>query len=122
MIPILSRLQADRARLRLIYRKATGLLAAACVPGVAVAVATAPEITRLLFGEAWLPVDESFAWLGVAGLVQLICYSTGWLFIAQGRTRAMFRWGLYGSTVTCLGFFLACGWTGCAGWSSATRW
>ena len=110
MVPLLSRLQSDPARFRRAYIMAAGMVSLVSVPGVAVATACSEDLVRLLLGEAWLPAAGIFSWLGIAGLTQPIHNSTGWIFIAQGKTRQMFLWGLYASSMTVLSFVVGIQW------------
>ena len=48
---------------------------------------------------------ESFA-----GILQPIASTTGWLFVTQGRTFDMFRWGLIGSTLTVASIIVGLPW------------
>ena len=36
--------------------------------------------------------------------------STGWVFICQGKTKTMFRWGVYGSATTIAAFIVGLPW------------
>src|SRR5262249_18008690 len=53
----------------------------------------------LLLGRQWLPVSTIFQFLAMAGFVQPICGTTGWLFVTQGRTEHLIQWGLVGSSI-----------------------
>lgn len=110
MIPLLSRIQDDKARFRKIYMETNWLLAAVTAPGIAALTLTSAQVVGALFGERWLPVAPIFAWLGIASLTQPISNTTGWIFICQGKTRTMFRWGLYSSAVTVAAFVVGMQW------------
>jgi PST family polysaccharide transporter len=110
MIPLLSRVQEDKARFREIYLRTTWVLAFVTVPGIAALVLTSDQVVDLLFGPKWHEVAPIFAWLGIAGLVQTASNTTGWIFICQGRTRTMFRWGIYSSAVTIAAFLVGLPW------------
>ncbi|PRD44712.1 lipopolysaccharide biosynthesis protein [Phyllobacterium phragmitis] len=110
MIPLLSRVQDDKARFRDIYMRTNWLLAAVTIPGIAALTLTSEQVIGILFGQRWLPVAPIFAWLGLAGLIQPISSTTGWIFICQGRTKTMFRWGIYSSLTTVLAFAVGLQW------------
>ena len=118
MIPLLSRIHEDRARFRDIYLRTNWLLAAVTVPGIAALICTSHHVVALLFGERWLPVAPIFFWLGIAGIAQPVSNTTGWLFICQGKTKTMFRWGIYSATVSVVAFFAGLHW-GAAGVAAA---
>jgi O-antigen/teichoic acid export membrane protein len=110
MLPLLSRIQADKPRLRTIYLRVLTQIILATVPSVAAATVTADDVINLLFGPQWAPVVPIFAWLGVVGLVQPLNNSSGWLFMCQARTPALLRWGLYSSATTVIAFVVGLPW------------
>jgi PST family polysaccharide transporter len=110
MIPLLSRVQNDKQRFREIYLHTTWVLAFVTVPGISALVLTSDQVVDLLFGPKWHEVAPIFAWLGIAGLVQSASSTTGWIFICQGRTRTMFRWGIYSSATTIAAFLVGLPW------------
>lgn len=110
MIPLLSRVQEDKPRFRDIYMRTNWLLAAVTAPGIAALICTSQQVVGLLFGERWLAIVPIFAWLGIAGLLQPISSTTGWIFICQGKTRTMFHWGMYSSATTVLAFLVGMYW------------
>jgi PST family polysaccharide transporter len=110
MIPLMSRMQDDKPRFRDIYMRTNWLLAGVTMPGIAALTCTAGPVVGLLFGEKWLPVAPIFAWLGIASLIQPIGSTTGWIFICQGKTKAMFHWGIYSSVTTVLAFIVGLKW------------
>jgi PST family polysaccharide transporter len=118
MIPVLSRVQDDKQRFREIYLRTTWALAFVTAPGIAALVLTSDQVVDLLFGPRWHEVSPIFAWLGIAGLVQSASNTTGWIFICQGKTRTMFRWGIYSSATTIAAFFAGLPW-GAAGVAAA---
>ncbi|MEK1891394.1 MAG: lipopolysaccharide biosynthesis protein [Phyllobacterium sp.] len=118
MIPLLSRIQDDKPRFRDIYIQTNWLLAAVTVPAIAALTLTSEQVVAILFGDRWLPVAPIFAWLGIAGLIQPISSTTGWIFICQDRTKTMFRWGMYSSVTTVVAFVVGLNW-GAAGVAAA---
>jgi PST family polysaccharide transporter len=110
MIPLLARVQDDKPRFRDVYLQTVWVLAFVTVPGVAALVFTADQVVAILFGEKWLSVAPIFAWLGLAGLVQSVGNTTGWVFICQGETRTMFRWGVYAAGTTIAAFAVGLPW------------
>lgn len=110
VMPVFSRMQDDKPRLRETYLRTVGLLTLATVPGIAALTIVPVDVVRLLFGEKWLPVAPIFAWLGVAALVQPLHTSVNWLFVSQGKTQAIFRWGMYVAFTTILSFVVGLQW------------
>ncbi|MEA2205826.1 MAG: hypothetical protein QOE77_2602 [Blastocatellia bacterium] len=98
-IPALSRLTDSPERYRRTYLRILEKLAILTMPAVAFMIATSDWIVQVALGPQWSEASRMFALLGIVGLVQPIANTTGWLFITQGRTREMFRWGLIGPTI-----------------------
>ncbi len=118
MMPVFSRMQDDKPRLRQTYLRTVGLLTLVTVPGIAAVSIVPVDVVRFLFGEKWLPVAPIFAWLGIVGLVQPLHASANWLFVSQGRTDAMLRWGVFSSFTTILSFAIGLKW-GAVGMAAA---
>jgi len=110
MVPLLSRIEADKPQLRAVYLQTVGQIVLLSVPGLAAATAASADVIGFLFGPKWAESAPIFAWLGLAGLVQPLGNSTGWLFIAQGQTGAMFRWGIYAAVTTIVAFAIGLHW------------
>ena len=49
-------------------------------------------------------------WLSLAGVLQPIHNTMGWLFIASGKSRQMFVWGVVASSVLSVGFLAGVRW------------
>lgn len=110
MIPLLSRIQDDKPRFRDLYLQTLWVLAFVTIPGVAALICTSEQVVDILFGAKWQAVTPIFVWLGLAGLVQSVSNTTGWVFICQGETRTMFRWGVYASATTIAAFIVGLPW------------
>ncbi len=110
MIPLMSRIQEDKARFRDIYMRTNWLLAIVTMPGIAALTMAAEPTVSLLFGDKWIAVAPIFAWLGIASLIQPVSSTTGWIFICQGETKTMFRWGIYSSLTTVFSFIVGLQW------------
>jgi PST family polysaccharide transporter len=105
-LPTLSRLHQDAERYREAYLRIARPLLMVTIPLCPVLLLTADWIVGLAFGEKWLFTVPLFQWLGVSLLVKPISYSCGWLFVSQGRTQELWRWGILAS-VLAVGSFIA---------------
>ena len=119
MTPLLSRVQDDKQRFREMFLRSTGQLTLLIVPGMAALVAVSHEFVTLVFGPRWEPVAPIFFFLGINGLLQPLGNATGWIFIAQGRTDAMFRIGLVTSLITVASFVVGLSLGGAVGLAAA---
>ncbi len=109
-LPAMSRLQDDLPRLRREYLKSATLMVLAVAPALAAAAVTSVDVVNLVFGPKWDAVAPILAWLAIAGVIQPLHNTTGWIFIAQGKTRPMFLWGLYASSTTVISFVVGLPW------------
>lgn len=96
LVPLLSRLVDQPELYRKTYLRVVEKLALVTMPGMMFLVLTADWFIEVLMGPKWAAAAPLFAWLGLAGLLQPVANTTGWLFVSQGRTREMFRWGILG--------------------------
>lgn len=110
MIPLLSRNLSDPARYRRSYMECVSILLIATQPAILFATIYAEEVFRLLLGERWVSSAPIFAWLGIAGLHQVMTSTIGWLYISQGRGGAFFRIGLFGAVTTVAAFVAGMPW------------
>jgi O-antigen/teichoic acid export membrane protein len=98
-VPALSRLSDAPERYRKAYLRILEKLAMLTMPGMALMIATSDWMVTIVLGAQWIEASRIFALLGIAGLVQPVANTTGWLFITQNRTRHMFQWGIIGSLI-----------------------
>ena len=109
-VPVLSRLVDSPDRYRHAYLRILEKVALLTMPLAAFMIATSDWLVWLVLGPQWMGVSRIFALLGVAGMVQPICYTAGWLFISQARTNDMLRWGLVGGTLIILSIVAGLPW------------
>lgn len=101
-VPALSRLNGEPERYRLAYLRLLEKVAMVTMPLMAFLVVTSDWVVRVVLGPQWGEAALIFSVLGVAGVVQPAASSTGWLFVTQGRSREMLRWGFIGPPLTVL--------------------
>ena len=87
MVPFLSRNINQPERYKRAYFTAVSLILLAAQPGILVGVIFADDVFRILLGVEWLAAAPIFMWLGIAGLVQVMTSTMGWLFVSQGLGR-----------------------------------
>jgi PST family polysaccharide transporter len=110
MLPMLAQLRDEPERFRRAYLLAVRSIQLAVIPGVAVAVATSDRIIPFLLGPQWTEASPIFFWLALAGLLQPLGNTMGWLFITSGRTTAMAQWGLFSTVTAVTGFAIGIQW------------
>lgn len=109
-VPALSRLTEFPERYRRAYGRLLEKIAMLTMPLMAFMIVTSDWFVLLLLGPRWAEVSRIFALLGIAGMIQPICNTSGWLFISQGRTHHMFQWGLIGSTIVVISIVAGLPW------------
>lgn len=100
MWPALARCADNPPKLRGAYMGALRILSFVMFPFMAGLTATSHSFVIALFGANWEPAIVPLRWLCVAGFVQAPVSTTGWLYLATGRTRRMLIWSLISSAVT----------------------
>lgn len=96
-IPALSRLADTPERYRAAYLKILEKIAMITMPSVVLVIATSDWLILLLLGTQWREAGRIFMLLGIAAIMQPINRTGMWLFITQGRSRDMFKWGIAAS-------------------------
>jgi len=109
-VPALSRLTDSRERYRQAYLRILEKIALLTMPLMAFLIMTSDWVVELVLGPKWLSVSPIFAVLGMSGILQPVASTAGWLFITQGRTRDMFRWGLIGGMLTIISICVGLPW------------
>jgi PST family polysaccharide transporter len=109
-MPALSRLTGEPERYRQAYVRLVEKVAMVTMPLVAYMVVTSDWVVRVVLGPQWGETALIFSILGIAGVVQPVASTTGWLFVSQGRTREMLRWGLIGPPLLILSIVAGLPW------------
>ncbi len=99
-IPSLSRLADTDTAYRRAYLRMLEKVALLTMPAVALMIVTSDWIVAIVLGPQWRQVGILLIILGIAGLIQPISNTTGWLFITQGRTKEMFRLSMVSGPIT----------------------
>lgn len=107
VMPTLSRLAGEPEAYRRAYLQTLEKLVMVTTPFAAILVVEPEAVVRLLLGPGWEAAAPIVSWLGVAALYQPATYTCSWLFMSQGRSRDMLRWGLIGSTLTTIAIVAA---------------
>jgi len=109
-VPALSRLADAPERYRMAYLRLLDKVALLTMPLMAFMVVTSDWVVLLLLGPKWLAVSRIFSLLGISGIVQPICNTSGWLFISQDRTRHLLQWGLIGPMIVIVSILVGLPW------------
>lgn len=109
-VPALSRLENEPEHYRGYYLKMISLIAFVTMPLITFLIVMSNDVILLILGSQWIPASSIFMFLGIAGLFQPICSSTGWLFVSQDRSKDMLHWGLLGGIITIVSIVIGLQW------------
>ncbi len=109
-VPLLSRLADAPEKYRRTYLKIIQKLMLLTVPLIGFMIATSDWLIEILLGKQWQQAASIFVWLGLVGLLQPVSNSVGWLFISQGQTDRMLRWGIISTVLSVISFCIGLPW------------
>jgi len=109
-MPLLSSLQHQPVEFRRLYLGMVSLVASVSLPIMAWLAVHSLELTRILFGEAWLPSAEYFRLLSLAGLGQPTVGLLGLLLVTLGRGARYFQWGCWHAGAMVVSFLIGSLW------------
>jgi PST family polysaccharide transporter len=106
LVPALSRVQDDEARLQRDYLRAVSGLALVGFP-IAIGIGiTAPSLVGTLLGAKWAGAVPIVMLLAPVVLMHSTTANIGAIYRAKGRTDLLLRWGFVSSGVTLAGYWL----------------
>jgi len=109
-VPTLSLVAHDDTRLRRYYLTAIGGVSLVSMPVMAVAAVLASPLVVVALGGQWAPAAPIFQALTIAGLVNTVAQTNGWLYTATGRTKQQAQWALVSRPLVVLGFVAGLPW------------
>lgn len=98
-VPALSRLADSPGRYRVAYLRILEKIAMLTMTGVVFMIATSDWLMLFLLGPKWREAGRIFMLLGITAIIQPVGKTGLWLFITQGRSREMFKWGIIGAVI-----------------------
>ena len=105
-IPALSRLQNDPEQFRAFFIKVLSIICLVTFPVIAWMIVCRREIILLFLGPQWEAAIPIFAVLALSAFFQPIGNISGAIYIALGRTKRMFKWGVMGCSWLVLSIFV----------------
>jgi O-antigen/teichoic acid export membrane protein len=110
LLPILSRLQNNRAAVAdLFYRAQRAVAVVATGPLIVLALAVGDAIPWI-FGDEWASAVPTTRWIAVAGILRLTFGMEGATMTAMGRPGWQFWWSLATTAVSLVGFGIGIRW------------
>ncbi|WP_432547365.1 lipopolysaccharide biosynthesis protein [Kineococcus sp. SYSU DK004] len=108
--PTMAALWPEPERYRRYYLSALSGLCFVVAPVVVLLAVLADPVVLVLLGPDWSQSADVFRWLSVAGLLQVVGFTNGWLYATSGRSWAMARWALVSRPVLILSFVAGLPW------------
>jgi len=105
-IPVLSRLQHDPFRYRAYYNQFLSSLFLLSMPIVMLCNVHAKEMIEIVLGPQWCEASTIFYYLSFGSVAQVVCTTSGWLYVSLGRTRELFKYGSIGAVLFIFAFFV----------------
>lgn len=109
-MPMFSRLQEDREKLRKAFYRVTQITNLIAFPTFISACALAPELILLLFGQKWLPSVPVMQVLSLVGMLRAVAYFKGVVFIALGKPAWRLWLALFATILNLIAFSIAVRW------------
>ena len=98
-VPTLSRIVDEPERYRAAFARTLDKIVLITMPLVVFLMVCSDWLIAVVLGSQWVGAANIFMWLAIAGFVQPIGYTTGWLFTSQNRTGELLRWGVMSSVL-----------------------
>lgn len=109
-IPALSRLADDPERYRKAYLRIMEKVLMLVMPAVALLIVASDSLITIVLGPQWVDAGPILVFMSLAGLVQPLIGTAGWLLVTQGRGRDMLRWSLINAPVSVLSIVAGLPW------------
>ncbi|MEL7027628.1 MAG: lipopolysaccharide biosynthesis protein [Pseudomonadota bacterium] len=109
-IPVLSKLTAEPARYKKYFLTVLTTISFCICPIVAAGGLTADLLIPFFLGEQWRPAAPIFAMLAIAGTVQIITNTNGWIYASMGRTDRQFWMRVATAPIIVAGFVVGLNW------------
>ena len=109
-VPLLVRLLPEPQRYKRAYLSMLELVLVLIAPGLMFGIFMAEPLMSILLGPKWTGIAPIVSWFCFGALASPIYSSTFWLFVSQGRTDKLLRYGLLTSLVSVIGFAAGLPW------------
>jgi O-antigen/teichoic acid export membrane protein len=93
-LPAMARAADDKPRVLRGYIDAMKMISFVTWPTMTGLMLVAEPFVRTVYGDKWIPVVPVLRLLAMVGILQSLSNPAGWIYISQGRTDRLARWGL----------------------------
>ncbi len=109
-LPVLSRLQDDTERANSYLRRGQIAMGYTVVVSLALATGLSKPIIHLVLGPRWTSVTAVFAFLSVAGAMQMLAYVGYWAYVSRGLISDLFRYTSVTFVIRLVGVLIGLHW------------
>ena len=122
-IPALSRLSNDPERYRKAYLRIMEKVLMLVMPAVAFIIVSSDWVIAIVLGDQWKDSGKILVFMSIAGLLQPVISTVGWLLVTQGRGSDLLKWSLINAPISILSIAIGIRWgaVGVAASYSITR-
>lgn len=106
----LSRIQNDPEQVKKTYLRAVSTIALFGFPSMLGLAVVSRDFVLALYGPKWIGCVEVLQLLCLVGAVETTTNSTNWLFLSQGRSDLLARWGIFATILLLTAFGLGVYW------------
>jgi len=107
---LLARLLADESQYRRALLQIVEATLLVVMPGLVCLAIMSDAAVELLYGRKWIECSPLVFWFALGSLTAPIAAGASWLFISQGRTAQMLKFGLISNALSVLSLVLGLGW------------
>ena len=106
MLPSLSSVQTDHARVREAYLKALATISCMMTPVRLGLALVAGDFVEALLGPQWAPAVSMIRVFSLLGILQSLTSTVGWLFLSQGKPKRMLVLSIFNTAIVIASFFV----------------
>jgi len=106
VFPLMSQAHQQGNKLADVYLRSLGVITFGSAPVMAALFYFREPTIAVVFGAKWAGADALLAWLAPIGFIQSVLSTSGSVFLATGNAGRMLRYGLIGSVLQVLSFWL----------------
>ena len=110
LFPAFSTIKNEHQKTREVYLRATRYISAVTFPIMLGLLVVAPEFILVVFGSKWKRSIFLLQVLCTVGIRQSIGATLGWIYLSQGRTDVLFKWGILSVSIIAASFFIGIRW------------
>jgi polysaccharide transporter, PST family len=103
---LLARLLTDESRYRRAFLQMIEAMLLGVMPGLVCLAIMSDAAVELLYGRKWLECSPLVFWFALGSLMTPIGAGASWLFVTQGRTAKMLKFGLISNALSVLSLLL----------------